>query len=273
MIHFMSLWRLLLDSVVKTTVGRKTGASGPFGIVRTKESNQWCNIVNFSHTCCGRRRINQRLHVLEELFVGLEPLIGSNGTWIDAVDSDTMALTQFLGPHTDEGLVSSFSGSIHCLASNAKAGTCGRYENDAAALREIGLGSFCEEYGATDITIEMTLVELGCRVDEVGLIALSGTLKELVSICDQYTTCVNALVNQNVNLAVLAELSGSVDQKWNLLKLHHVGLDENSLGADFVVDLINNILCTLRAAFGNIVDNNISAALCKENGDTSTETP
>lgn len=74
--HSRGLYILAL-LIVKSTISRQTGTRSPSRIITAQECHQWGNILHFSHTSSSRRRFNQRLHVLQELFVALEPLICS----------------------------------------------------------------------------------------------------------------------------------------------------------------------------------------------------
>lgn len=61
--------------VIQAAVRRQNGSCGPFGIVATKERHQRRDVVHLSNPGCCGSRVNQRLHVFEELLIALEPLI------------------------------------------------------------------------------------------------------------------------------------------------------------------------------------------------------
>lgn len=69
-------------------------------------------------------------------------------------------------------------------------------------------------------------------------------------------------MNNNFDLPSLANLQGSVNQPRNFLKIHDTSFAKNSLSSDFG-DLVHNPLCSVLAAIGNVVDNNVCASFGK----------
>lgn len=63
--------------VVQSSIGRQTSTGSPLRIITAQESHQRRHIVHLAYTSRGRGRLDQRLHVLEELLVTLEPSICS----------------------------------------------------------------------------------------------------------------------------------------------------------------------------------------------------
>lgn len=65
--------------VIQASVRRQDRPSRPLGILGAQKRNQGRNVIDLADACCCRRRVNQGLHVLEELLVALEPLVCEDG--------------------------------------------------------------------------------------------------------------------------------------------------------------------------------------------------
>ena len=200
-----------------------------------------------------------------------------DGAGVHAVDGDAVGLPQLLGPHAHQRLVGGLGGGVDGLARDAEAGAGGRDEDDAAALGEVGLDGLCEEDGALDVRLEVAVVEVLGRVDEVGLEALGGAGTVLVAAQKEKGTVTgtglgDALVDENINLARGANLLRSLNNTGDLVRLAHVGVDHNGLGT-VGLDLLRHLFGALAAAGRDVVDDDIGAALAEEDGDAGSDAP
>lgn len=78
-------------------------------------------------------------------------------------------------------------------------------------------------------------------------------------------------MNKNLDLARLADLQGSLDKLGDIRHLAHICLAEDGLGA-IALNLLDDLLGTLTATRGDVVDYHIGTTLAKKDGDTSTKT-
>jgi len=182
-----------------------------------------------------------------------------------------MRLTKFLSPDTHEGFVGSLGCGIHGLTSNTEAGTSGRDEHNAAALREMRLSSLGQENRTADVAVEMGLVELGGGVDEVRLVALgsAGDIA-LVHLSRSNVLVLRILVNDNLDLASLGDLQSRVDEEWDLIKVADVGFAQDGFRSDFL-DVVDHLLGTPCTTFRHVVHDDICAPFGKQDGNAGTK--
>lgn len=76
-------------------------------------------------------------------------------------------------------------------------------------------------------------------------------------------------MNQDLNLASLANLQSSFDQLRDLVGLAYVCLADDSLGT-VRLNFLCNLLRTLLAARGNVVDNHVGTTLAQKDGNAGT---
>lgn len=79
-------------------------------------------------------------------------------------------------------------------------------------------------------------------------------------------------MDENLNLARLANLLRRLNNTGNLLRLADVRLHHDGLGA-VGLDLLGHLLGALAAAGRDVVDHNVGAPLAEEDGDAGTDTP
>lgn len=117
----------------------------------------------------------------------------------------------------------------------------------------------------------MRVVHFHLEIFQVGLFTESGA-NYLSVICNFSPRIKNvaSLVNQDVNLSILAYLQGGIDQAGDLLKIHNTSLAEDCLGAN-LLDLLDNILGAPLAALGDIVDDDVGTTLGQLEGNTGTD--
>lgn len=77
------------------------------------------------------------------------------------------------------------------------------------------------------------------------------------------------LVNQDLNLASLANLQRSFNQLGDLIALADVCLADDRLGT-VRLNFLCNLLRTLLATRGNVVDNDVCTTLSQEDGNAGT---
>ena len=198
-------------------------------------------------------------------------LTGSDRTGVDAVDGDTVCLTKLFGPYTYESFVGSLGCGIHRLAGHAEARTSGGDEHDATTLGKVGLGSLSQENRATDVAVEVGLVKLRGGVDEVGFVTLSSAGNiELALVRRSDGALPNILVNDDLNLASIRYLQSGVDEKRNLIEVADVRFAQDGFRSD-LFHIVNDLLRTLRTAFGHIVDDDVGAPLGEKDCNASTK--
>lgn len=178
-----------------------------------------------------------------------------------------MRLSELLGPHAYEGFVCSFCGGIDGLTAHSEPSAGGRYEDDASTLGQVRLGCFGEEDGPFDVGVKMPIVEIFRCVDQVRFIPLRRANPG--SGNNGGNTRCDALVNENLNLACLADLESTVYQSRNLVQFTDVRLADDGFGA-IAFDLLRYLLDALTAALGYVVYHHIGSAFSEQHCDTST---
>lgn len=79
-------------------------------------------------------------------------------------------------------------------------------------------------------------------------------------------------MDENVNLSCRADLLGRVDDAGDLVRLAHIGVNDDGLGA-VGLDLLRHLLSALAAAGRDVVDDDVGSPLAQEDGDAGTNAP
>lgn len=191
-----------------------------------------------------------------------------NRARIDAVDSNAMGLAQLFGPDSCKRFVSSFCRGVHCLTSDAQAGSSGRDENDSPALGQIRLNGFGEEDGSLDVGLEMGVVVFLCGVDQVRFGSESSAGKRSVTL-KVVRTHISILMNKNIDPAGAAELQSSFDKFGNVVRYAEISLASYGFAA-MGLDLIHNFLGLPKTAVRGVIDDYVGATFAEKACDGSS---
>lgn len=218
----------------------------PLAILRSEEGNNAGNIDGLADTVVGRPGSGVLINLVvgEVLAVGDVLLadsmvhVGLDTTWSNAVDSDLL-VTSVNSHAAGEGLDSTLAAGVESVLGNALglAGN-GAHQDDAATLGHVLVGLAGDEELATGVDAHNAVVLL---------------LSDILQVAERDNTGVGAA---DVELAIV--LNNFVHELDGLGDVGNVGLDGNSVRANLVFDLRDDLLGSLRTV--GIVDDNLGTA-------------
>ena len=88
----------------------------------------------------------------------------------------------------------------------------------------------------------MRFVKLDRCFDKVGFEALGSTVRQSQLWQQDFGTIGSSLVDQNINLAILAEFSSGLDQEWYLINDTNAGAAKNGFDTN-LLHFLDNLLC------------------------------
>lgn len=91
------------------------------------------------------------------------------------------------------------------------------------------------------VAVEVSLIEVGSSIDQVGFITQRGAAEYMSAPFNfqWLNRDIRILVDKNLYLAGFGDLQGGVNQKWNLFQVAHARPAKDGFRSNLVVDLIN----------------------------------